>query len=240
MGLNGENVLEALYSGHFVLSSGPIVTTILTNNSGSNFSSGDDASISSTEMPNYYLKFNVVTTPEYGVISEIKLFGGTENGEVSIVLPVFSGTNQINLCSLLSQLFPTGIAHNAFFYIRAELTTTKNNGSMSAVYKRTTDVFSSYTNPIWIKINSSIGVDENNQFKVLVYPNPTSSNITVMTPDYIQNATLKIFNSLGKLMIKTKFEAQSTKVDVSDLSNGIYVIEVGDKNNIFRTKFVKR
>jgi hypothetical protein len=55
---------------------------------------------------------------------------------------------------------------------------------------------------------------------MLIYPNPASSQIQVLTKEAIVG--VKIFNELGSLVI----QGTSSTLNVSDLSAGLYFVEV--------------
>jgi hypothetical protein len=55
---------------------------------------------------------------------------------------------------------------------------------------------------------------------MLIYPNPASSQIQVVTKEAIVG--VKIFNELGSMVI----QGTSATLNVSDLSAGLYFVEV--------------
>lgn len=242
MGLNGKNILEALKNGHCILSSGPIINTVLTNNSGNNILSSDDAIINLSDLTNWFLNFDVVTTPEFGSVNEILLFGGTENGEVSVSIPINTGSFQISLNSLLQQLFPSGIQNNKYFYLRTQLTTIKNYGSLSSVYRKNFDVFNSYTNPIWIKINSITGINKLNNNNIFVYPNPAKNNLFVkIESGIIKISKIQLISFDGK-QVSCSYNIKDDKIqiDVSQLNAGLYYLIIIINNEVNNYKFIKQ
>ena len=85
----------------------------------------------------------------------------------------------------------------------------------------------------WQKSALTVGVDEFYTQQINVFPNPTSSSITIQTAENIESIT--IFNSLGKLV-----QQESTgSFSVDNLARGIYIIHVNSKDGIIRSKFVK-
>lgn len=64
--------------------------------------------------------------------------------------------------------------------------------------------------------DSSIGVS--------VYPNPTSGSISVKSKQEIE--TVAVFNSTGMLVFKTATEGTDTSIDLSDLPEGAYTVQV--------------
>lgn len=69
-----------------------------------------------------------------------------------------------------------------------------------------------------------------------VYPNPTTSQITVKIDQPIQQ--IRIINSEGKL-ISTRITDETT-LDVSKLESGNYFVEVKTENGIYLQKFIKQ
>jgi hypothetical protein len=54
----------------------------------------------------------------------------------------------------------------------------------------------------------------------------------------IQKGSLKIYNLSGNIIVNSQF-VNNTKIDVSSLNTGLYLIEVKDGMNTFRTKIIK-
>ncbi len=72
--------------------------------------------------------------------------------------------------------------------------------------------------------------------KLLIYPNPTSNKLTIESP---QQATIEILNIQGQIL--RAFSAKSNKetIDVSTLSNGVYIIGVRTEKGTMFKKFIK-
>ncbi|WP_310555894.1 T9SS type A sorting domain-containing protein [Flavobacterium sp.] len=84
------------------------------------------------------------------------------------------------------------------------------------------------------RINNS--VLSTNSFKkeleVSVYPNPSNGIFNIDT-----NATFQVIDMLGKQMITKKIEMGVLQIDLSNYSNGIYLMKITKESN--QTKFVK-
>ena len=68
--------------------------------------------------------------------------------------------------------------------------------------------------------NGSIGVYENSQLGIKIYPNPTTGILSLS-----KNANFKLYNLSGELL-KTYFE--TNQIDISNLPNGVYLIRHND------------
>ena len=87
-----------------------------------------------------------------------------------------------------------------------------------------------------------VSVDERTlSDKLLIYPNPSSTQITVELPNAPQkNAFLTIYNISSEQMLTSKITEQKTVVDVSALPDGIYFIKVADNRTVMVSKMVKK
>jgi hypothetical protein len=71
---------------------------------------------------------------------------------------------------------------------------------------------------------------------VKVYPNPVSEQLTIEIPEGVTMESISIFSLTGQLM---QVSAETTKLDVSQLFVGTYILTVTTNSGILRTKFVK-
>ncbi|MBI2271844.1 MAG: T9SS type A sorting domain-containing protein [Bacteroidetes bacterium] len=74
----------------------------------------------------------------------------------------------------------------------------------------------------------------------VVYPNPGSESLTiVLTLQQVNTETMLIYNSMGALVKTVHINQPATVIDVSELSSGLYFIQL--KNNQQQTtKFIKQ
>jgi uncharacterized delta-60 repeat protein len=75
-------------------------------------------------------------------------------------------------------------------------------------------------------------VEEN---KITIYPNPTSNILKIETCETIND--IRITDLAGRTTTVSNFE--NNKIDVSNLSNGIYFIKIKTNNGDFEQKFIK-
>ena len=87
---------------------------------------------------------------------------------------------------------------------------------------------------------ANVNLNQDNAEKLLfkVYPNPASNWITVETPDFIPETTLTISDLHGRIVYHQILENTITLFSTSSLSNGVYVLSVTRKNEIFSQKIV--
>lgn len=76
---------------------------------------------------------------------------------------------------------------------------------------------------------------------LLVYPVPASDYINCKLPiTKGHDNTLKVCNLLGQTFYKLQILDSEIRVNISQLPAGIYIIEVGSAEKIYRSKFVKK
>lgn len=78
---------------------------------------------------------------------------------------------------------------------------------------------------------NSMSENPSNKDLINFYPNP-ASNIVTLNIDNIdyQDLTLNIYNIMGSLVKTEIFKQNQQQINVSDLSNGIYVVEIKSKD----------
>ena len=85
---------------------------------------------------------------------------------------------------------------------------------------------------------SSVFVDDLSPLSVLIYPNPSAAHITVDLGDLTGlNTTVKMYDISGKRLFETQ-SSSSTTIDVSDLSAGMYTLELSTSDTVLRNQIV--
>jgi hypothetical protein len=83
-----------------------------------------------------------------------------------------------------------------------------------------------------------LGVSQNNAVsEVSIYPNPVHSEFKIESQNQI--TSVKIYNSLGQ-SVKNVLPSESyNSIDISNLSNGIYLVEINSENTKTTQQIVK-
>lgn len=86
--------------------------------------------------------------------------------------------------------------------------------------------------------NLSLGVhDQVAQNPVRLYPNPASSTVTIYSDDNIDTLSINVFSITGQSVL----ESNGNVIDVSGLSNGIYIVKSKDVNGkTYVSKLIKK
>ncbi len=86
------------------------------------------------------------------------------------------------------------------------------------------------------------GLNDNKAATYSIHPNPAKSELFITAQNTTENLKIKIFNIEGKLLSNQTLEvANQTSIDVSNLKNGIYFLNIEDENgNTTIKKFIKQ
>ncbi len=90
-----------------------------------------------------------------------------------------------------------------------------------------------------VATSGAVGINETpgNIFIVNVFPNPANEKVMIDVGNAtIKNMTLNIYNALGAVVKATVMEQNKQQIDVSDLPNGLYMIEIRSSNGSSRSK----
>ncbi len=102
-----------------------------------------------------------------------------------------------------------------------------DDGEYSIEYYNDYCSFESQCKPVLVS-----SVDQRIKEKFKVYPNPTSGIVNIQGENFER---VDVYNGLGSLM-KTSF---SSRIDVSDLLSGIYLLQVRDQSGVVYTTRIK-
>lgn len=70
-----------------------------------------------------------------------------------------------------------------------------------------------------------------------IYPNPTSVNFLNIKIN--QDVKVEVFSIFGKKLIQTNIKKSDSKLDISTLSKGVYLIKISHKKSSLSTKIIK-
>ncbi|MET3534961.1 fibronectin type III domain-containing protein [Chryseobacterium limigenitum] len=94
-----------------------------------------------------------------------------------------------------------------------------------------------FSNPVdFSTLNNIDSVTANHAKEIKLYPNPAIDILNVN--NISDNAIYKIYNSTGKMI--NSGNITQNKINVSQLSQGIYIIMIEQGKDIFRSQFIKK
>jgi hypothetical protein len=86
-------------------------------------------------------------------------------------------------------------------------------------------------------IHTAITEYETNNF-CIIFPNPFHSDATLNTGNNFSSGTLKVYNSIGKLVKVQTINSQLVTISRNDLSNGVYFIRVYNDKKEWHGKII--
>ena len=91
-----------------------------------------------------------------------------------------------------------------------------------------------------VSVNSCTGILESTNDAFVVYPNPTASNFTIdFKSNTIENASLEIFDGIGKLVLAETITNNSTIISFETFAKGIYSVRIKNQGSYFVTRVIK-
>ncbi|MCX6197662.1 MAG: T9SS type A sorting domain-containing protein [Bacteroidetes bacterium] len=85
-------------------------------------------------------------------------------------------------------------------------------------------------------IYNAIKPIENKEPEVKLYPNPTNEKLFIESP--LDNCVVEIFSLEGRKQLHIEINSKAESIDISNLSNGLYFVNISSDKSITR-KFVK-
>lgn len=80
-------------------------------------------------------------------------------------------------------------------------------------------------------VNFTASISEMEQSEITVYPNPTSSTVTINIPEYLGECTVKLTNEHGQI-IEIRSAQTTTEFDLQNVETGVYFFIVEVNNTI--------
>jgi parallel beta-helix repeat protein len=79
----------------------------------------------------------------------------------------------------------------------------------------------------------------NNYDNFIVYPSPAHNELHLVLPKSFPTSEIQIIDIKGNLVLKTGFSSSDRKIDISFLTNGIYLLTASYNGQIVNYKFIK-
>ncbi len=116
--------------------------------------------------------------------------------------------------------------------------TTNNEQFLETVNFTVQDVLFDPDFDLISKNNNVILSAEEYQFDIdiLLFPNPTTSEISIIKPENLKIDTIRIYNSLGQLLLQKEWVST---IDLSNLASGILFVQLQTENNVINKRIIK-
>ena len=86
----------------------------------------------------------------------------------------------------------------------------------------------------------SVGINELQQLKFSLYPNPATDKITVETTGETQTNYFEILNIEGQQLLTSQITQPKAQVDISSLPTGVYFVRLTNDRAVGIGKFIKK
>ncbi len=80
------------------------------------------------------------------------------------------------------------------------------------------------------RIQEYVNIDKIEIGQIQVYPNPVQENLIISVQNLLENQEFVIYNSIGKMVFKGTINNHQTVLNVSNLNNGVYLIQINGQN----------
>jgi hypothetical protein len=218
------------------------------NNNGQSFTSGMTGNLTSIKVVLMANDIDGFCSPGDETVLQMELqtgdgFSGSVLG-TSSAITVFDGYN-----GLTEFIFPTSIAVVSGSMYTFEVNILSEdcsglNSSLDAVFNGTYPNGTAYNagspHPsadimFQTYADNTLNI-EDQEFDAIIniYPNPVQDFLYLVNVENLKS--IKIYNSLGQLVIETKEE----KIDFSNLINGIYFVQINTEKGIKTNKVIKK
>ncbi|MGB1207449.1 MAG: T9SS type A sorting domain-containing protein [Chitinophagales bacterium] len=84
--------------------------------------------------------------------------------------------------------------------------------------------------------NTTYALENQQKIGISLYPNPAKNEISVYSEQFVPNMRVEMYNLAGKMVLETK--NVDSKIDVSHLQKGIYMVKVVGEKVFFTEKIV--
>ncbi|MFY0629366.1 MAG: T9SS type A sorting domain-containing protein [Flavobacteriaceae bacterium] len=85
----------------------------------------------------------------------------------------------------------------------------------------------------------TLGVRERELLSFNMFPNPASEEVNIQLPTGTPEAKVSVFDYVGRLVSSQTVTTSNPKVDVTDLSSGMYLIRVTTSDKVGAQRFIK-
>lgn len=93
-----------------------------------------------------------------------------------------------------------------------------------------------------VSTTSNLFTEQIGNREIKIYPNPTKGILKVEIPDSdkIKDGIISVYNLQGKLITKKKIESVKNTIDISSVSNGLYIMQISIDKEVSSWKIIKQ
>lgn len=87
---------------------------------------------------------------------------------------------------------------------------------------------------------STVGLDENTVLSFSVSPNPSNGEVVIRLSSNFNESSVDVYALTGELVMSSSFNGASTKLDLSELNTGMYLIKISNTSGTSVQRVVKK
>lgn len=85
-----------------------------------------------------------------------------------------------------------------------------------------------------------LGIAKENLLEFSMFPNPTTEFLTVQLPSGSNSADVSVYDLAGRQLRKSTINSNTNKIDVKELSTGMYLLKIESEGKIGSKQFLKQ
>lgn len=86
-----------------------------------------------------------------------------------------------------------------------------------------------------VEARTTLSTEEFNNLDFSIAPNPARNIVSITFPNFINSATLEVYNVLGKRIMVQEISSLNNRINVADWNSGIYLVKVSN-GDVSQTK----
>lgn len=86
----------------------------------------------------------------------------------------------------------------------------------------------------------SLSTKSFNSLEFDMYPNPAINNLSIDLPNGADNAKVEFFDNVGRLALTETITSNNNKININNLSTGMYILKVYADDKVGTKKFIKQ
>lgn len=239
---------SSIVSNGWTRTPGPTTSTIWnTLNSPSSAQSGSNSMRSSAEynVPSnayvYSRKLNLTAGQNYKINYFSKINASYIDGKYKVLItPAANFTNTSNHI----EIYDSGAFTNTAYVSKEHNFVVASNGEYRIVFKNESskNIYYELAGGLYVdtfSVSTVLSVKDFNKSGLLMYPNPVLDYITIENPENIQIKDYSVLDINGRVLVSKFYNATIEVIDLSNLTAGIYFINLNTEKGILSKKIIR-
>ena len=87
---------------------------------------------------------------------------------------------------------------------------------------------------------TTLGIPAAKRLSFEMYPNPALEDVTIQLSSDSEKATVQFYDYIGRLALTKNISSSNDKMNIKELSSGVYILKVISEDKIGSQKFIKK